>query len=347
MEEVVVVCICLILNAFFAAYEMAFVSVPRSQLRALAKEGDDAAQTLLSFRENPERILSIIQIGITLVGVIAAAVGGVGAGESIEPYLMETLELSERAAELLSIVMVVLPIAYLSVVVGELVPKSLALRNPLRIVLSGSRVLFVVNRLFSPFISLLEWSTKTILSIFFPRLKKPLPQSHESLEIDTFSPIHRRYILNMAEIERRKIKDVLLPWAQVVFVEKEASLEEVFQTIVSSGHTRLPVKDKGKIVGVLHTKEFIALKESGGTEWASIIRPVLIVRSTDSALGVMRLLQIKRNHMAIVVQSTGERLGIVTMEDILEEVVGDMYDEDDDSQIRKIYTAKIKGRYRG
>lgn len=344
MGEAVVILGCLFLNALFAAYEMAFVSIPRSELRGLVKSGNKDAKTLLSLRENPERTLSIIQIGITLVGAIAAAVGGAGAGETLEPYFIQSLGMQERVAEVLAVVLVVIPITYLSVVVGELVPKTLALRNPVKIVLAGAKVLFVADRVFSPFITALEWSTKVILKVFFRKSKAALPSDHAAIEIDTFSPVHQKFMLNMADIEKKKIKDILLPWSQVVSVQKSSTMEEITLTVVSSGHTRLPVKDNGQVAGVLHTKEFIALKESGENNWQAIIRPVLFVQPTDSALGVMRLLQDKKNHMAIVASSSGERLGLVTMEDILEEVVGDIFDEDDDGRVQKIYAAKVKSR---
>jgi putative hemolysin len=121
-------------------------------------------------------------------------------------------------------------------------------------------------------------------------------------------------------------------------------MEDVTQLVVSSGHTRLPVQDNGHVAGLLHTKEFIALKESGESNWNPLIRSVLLIQPTDSALGVMRLLQDKRNHMAVVVSPVGERLGIVTLEDILEEVVGDIFDEDDDQRVQKVYAAKVKSR---
>jgi putative hemolysin len=344
MDEIIIIVVCLILNALFAAYEMAFVSIPRSELRSLAKSGNKDALALLSLRENPERTLSVIQIGITLVGAIAAAIGGVGAGETLEPYFMQSLGMQERTAEILSVVLVVLPITYLSVVVGELVPKTLALRNPSKIVLAGAKAIFIADRMLSPVITALEWSTKKILKIFFQKSKAAQPLDSAPIEIDTFSPVHQKFMLNMADIEKKIIKDILLPWAQVAVVQKSATIDEVTQIVVGSGHTRLPVKDEGRVTGLLHTKEFIALKESGESNWQGIIRSAITVQPTDSALGVMRLLQEKRNHMAIVVAPTGDRLGIVTLEDIIEEIIGDIFDEDDDDRVRKVYAAKIKSR---
>lgn len=342
MDELIVVAICLLLNALLAAYEMAFVSVARSELRALAKAGHHEAKTLLNLRENPERTLSIIQIGITLVGAIAAAVGGAGAGETLEPYLMQSYGLSERLAEAVSLIIVVVPITYLSVVVGELVPKTLALRNPSKVVLAGAKFLFVADRIFSPIISVLEWSTQFLLKNLFPRSKKAMPQELPTIELNELSPIHQTFMLNLADIEKKQLKDIMLPFTQVVSVDVVADINDVLQTVLNSGHTRLPVRLNDTIAGVLHTKEFISFKESGETEWQTIIRPHTVVKSTDSALGAMRLLQDKKTHMAVVITPQGQVAGIVTLEDILEEVVGDIFDEDDDGRIRKIYASKTK-----
>lgn len=344
MDEILVVAVCLFFNALLAAYEMAFVSIPRSELRALAKSGLKDATTLLSLRENPERTLSIIQIGITLVGAIAAAVGGAGAGETLEPYFIQKFDMSERSSEALALIIVVVPITYLSVVVGELVPKTLALRNPTKIVLVGAQFLFIADRIFSPIITMLEWSTQKILKTFFPRSKSDQHAEPVTIELNDFSPVHQKIMLNMADIEKKLLRDILLPWSQVSFVQTTSTMDEVFQLVIQSGHTRLPVKENESIFGVLHTKEFISLRESGETNWQSIVRPTVFMKPTDSALGAMRFLQDKKTHMAMVATAQGQLLGIVTLEDILEEVVGDIFDEDDDGRVRKVYAAKIKSR---
>jgi putative hemolysin len=344
MEELLVIVICLVLNALFAAYEMAFVSIPKPELRNIARSGDKRAMILVSLRENPERTLSIIQVGITLVGAVAAAVGGVGAAESIEPFLKIQFGLGESLAEILSVLLIVVPLTYFSVVIGELVPKTLALRNPRKIVLAGARWLIYGDRILSPIVSALEWSTLKIISIFFKRAKTIETHQQTSIEIDAFSPVHQRLLLNMADIEKKRIKEILLPWSHVNFLDHTDSIDDVHSVILHSGHTRLPVTSDGNVIGVLHTKEFMVFRESGEKDWLAIIRPSLVVQPTDSALGVLRLLQEKRSHLAIVFSSNFERLGIVTMEDILEEIVGDIFDEDDDGRIRKVFAAKVKSR---
>lgn len=344
MEEIIIVAVCLVLNALFAAYEMAFVSVSKSSLRKLTREGNKSAKRLLSLRENPERTLSVIQIGITLVGAIAAAIGGVGATDTIVPYFMQTWGLRETPSEVIAVILVVLPITYLNVVVGELVPKTLALRNPTKIVLRGAETLFVFDRILSPVVTALEWSTKKILKVFFHKSQTPEAQHHTSIEIDAFSPAHQKFIINMVEIEKKQIKDIMISWEKVNHVNHTDDIQTVLQVVLNSGHTRLPVVDNGYVLGILHTKEFVALKESGEQNWQGIVRPAVNVHFNDAALRVLRMMQEKRNHMFIVVSSTAERVGIVTLEDIIEEIVGDIFDEDDDGTVRRIFASKARRR---
>ncbi len=343
MFELIVVSVCLFFNAMLAAYEMAFVSVPRPELRALSRAGHASAKRLLQLRENPERTLSIIQVGITAVGSIAAAVGGAGASDNVEPFFIERLGMGESASELVAVLLVVAPITYLSVVIGELVPKSLALRNPLRIVLAGSRWITLADRILAPIVQLLELSTKFILSTFFKSHEaNPVESATGTIEIDALSPQHQKYIMNLVQIEKTRIKDIMIPWAQVNTVNSADHYDAVTKVIVSSGHTRLPVTQTRQVVGILHTKEFVALKEAGNTEWKSIIRPAVTIMSSDSALKVMRQLQEKRHHMAVVMDQNSLPLGMVTLEDILEEIVGDIYDEDDDGRIRNAIISKTR-----
>ncbi len=346
MEEIVVIAVCLTFNALFAAYEMAFVSVPRPELRRLARSGNKDAERLLSLRENPERTLSIIQIGITLVGAISAAVGGAGASESLEPFFQSRFSMSENSAEFLSIAIVVLPLTYLSVVIGELVPKSLALKNPVKIVFFGSRPLLIADRILSPAVTLLEWSTRQVLHVFFPRSKGTSPIPETSLEIDSLPQHHQQAVLNLAHIETRKIKDIMVPWKEVNCVRSTDTMDDVVPVIFASGHTRLPMISDSDVVGILHTKEFLAYRETGGKEWISTVRPALRIFPHDSVLATLRLMQSKRNHMAIIFSTSGERLGMVTLEDISEEIWGDIFDEDDDSRIRKVFADRVKTKMR-
>jgi len=341
MEEIVVIVTCLILNALLAAYEMAFVTVSKGALRKRAKEGCRNSQRLLSLREKPERTLSIIQIGITLVGVLSSAVGGAGASESIEPYFRAQYGLSEHAAEFLSILLVVLPLTYFNVVVGELTPKSIALKNPLKITLWGAPWLFIADRILAPAVGFLEWSTKQVLKFFKTKPSAPLPET--TVEIDALPQHHQDAILNLVHIERKRIKDILVPWENVNHVKTSDSMEAVVTMIFASGQTRLPVVDEnGAVIGILHTKQCLALREAGNKDWRSGVRPALIVQPQDAALNVFRLMQKNKTHMVAVGKE--KPLGIVTLEDISEEIWGDLYDEDDDSRIQKVFADRVKAK---
>lgn len=267
--------------------------------------------------------------------------GGAGAEEWLSPIIHNRFDLSESTAEAISILVIVVPITYLSVVVGELVPKTLALRNPLTIILKAARWLALFDRFLSPIVVALEWSTKKILYGFFRRSKlaadTPLaPDMAEQLE--RLSSQHKQYVLNLVNLGTKKIRDIMVPWEQVIKIESSLTATEVDSIVLSSRHTRIPVVKDDTIVGVsglLHTKEFNTLRKTGKEDWQVIIRPVLQFQETDSLLKVLRTMQEKRSHMAIVV-SQSQLIGIVTLEGIIEEIVGDLYDEDDDGALRKL-----------
>lgn len=344
MNEFIVIFICLLLNALFAAFEMAFVAVSRPELKGLAKKGSHDAERLILLRANPERTLSVIQLGLTFVSAIAAAVGGMGIVDKMEPYFIEQFSLSENIAKALAVVIFVTPLTYISVVFGELIPKTLALRHPARIVMLGAKSLFWLDRALSPFVFALEWSTKKFLELIFRRSKIQVSLPDATIEISELSPVHQKFMLNMATIEKKKLNDILIPWEEVDCIQKTDSISEVSHTFITSAHTRLPVMENNRVVGILNTKEFIVLKEAGAESWLSIIRQVLKVKSTDSALGVLRLMQENRQRMSIVFSPFGERLGIVTLEDILEVIIGDIFDEDDDGIVRRVFASRARNK---
>lgn len=347
VTELIIVGICLFLNAVFSCLEMAFVSVSRPQLRQMAQAGNRDAQRLLSLRDSPERTLSIIQVGITLVGAISAAVGGAGAEETLAPFFMGQFGWRESTAEAVSIALIVVPITFLSVVVGELVPKTIALKRPLQIAFLGARWLLLADRVLAPAVGVFEWCTKFIMKYFFPRLKPE--RGHEdpalSVEIDSLSEHHRQYMMNLALLEAKRIRDIMVPWDQVSTIEIQKSATDAVAIMIQSGRSRIPVVESAGVRGFLYAKEFLALMAGGTENWQSIIRPILRVLESDSLLRVMRLMQEKRSHLSLVYSADRNLLGIVALEDIIEEVVGEIYDEDDDGNLRRILAAS--GKLRG
>lgn len=338
MIIVLIICLCLALNAVFASIEMAFVTIRRKDLSQRAQKGSKNALRLLQLRETPERALSVIQIGITLVGAVSAAVGGSGAGEKLAPLLMHHFSINKALAETVSIAIIVVPLTYLSVVVGELVPKTIALRYPQAVLKFGASVLIVGSRVLGPVVSIFEGSTRLILKVVL-RSAPPATSAHDAEPDVDFADLEqhqRQYILNLVGLKGRKIKDVCHPWEDALCVNHDERFGQILPKVIESGHTRLPVLgDNGTVLGILHTKEFLAFVDSGNTDWQSIIRSAPKVRPEDDLLNVLRHLQNKKQHMAIVMRG-GEQVGLVTVEDILEEIVGEIFDEDDDGWVQKI-----------
>lgn len=344
MIEIIAVLACLLCNALLAAAEMAFVTVSRPVLRQLARQGHKKASLLLALREVPERTLSVIQIGITAVGALAGAVGGVGAKETLSPILVARLGLTESSADTLSILFVVVPLVYFTVVVGELMPKSMALRNSLGVALLAAPWLSVFDRLLGPIVTLLEWSTTRFLQWLRALRLWRGGQAHEAkagdlsdttVSLDALSSLHRQYVLNLVDLESKTMKEIVVPWSGVVTVEFTQLPGEVERVILTSGHTRLPVMRAEQVIGILNSKEFMALRASGGEDWGPLVRPPVVLQAGTPLLTGLRALQERRMHMGIVYADRA-LLGIVTLEDILEEVVGEIYDEDDDGKLKRL-----------
>jgi putative hemolysin len=337
MMEIFVIIVCLILNAILAGSETAFIAASRPSLKELAKKGDESAKLLLLLRENPERTLSVIQIGITFVGILAAALGGAGAEEVIVPWMASRFGISETLAEILSILIVVVPLTYVSVVIGELVPKSIALRRPLFLASKAAPWLHAISHSLDPIVTAFEQSTKAIVNLF-PKAqstREETPQSEISAEIGILSPKNKQYVINLLKIETTTVEKVMIEWTEVAYVESNQPIEQIEILIISSGHTRLPVVKDGEVIGIINTKEFSAFQKTGRLDWLSILRPALKISDTTFMLSALQLMQERRAHMAIVYRGS-TKIGIVTMESIFEEIIGDIYDEDDDGTLKRI-----------
>lgn len=342
MFEFLVITICLILNAILSCVEMAFVTVSKPYLKKLANDGDKLAQRLMKLRMNPERVLSVLQIGITLVGAISAAVGGAGAEESLSPFFQNYLNISEEVSESLAIITIVIPLTYFSVVIGELVPKTLALRSPLKFAKFGALFLIQLDKLFSPIVFLLEISTRLLINPLVKSLgAESISEQAASVDLESLSDSHKQYVLNLINVDKRKVKDIVLPWNAVTKVDKSAHYTEIMKLIREARHTRIPILNNGEPIGVLHAKEFISEIEIAKMDWNELIRPIIKIHADEPILSALKILQGKKSHMGIV-NKGDEVIGIVTLEDIFEEVVGDLYDEDDNPKILLSSNSKIR-----
>jgi len=338
MSALLIVIACILLNAALAAIEVAFISASKAEVKAYAGPEEVGVSRYLRLRATPERALSTIQVGITLVSIVSGAVGGAGAQQVLAPYLQAQFGMSTRGANVLAIGTVAVPLMLATVVVGELVPKALALRHPEFIALAGARWLYVLEQVFHPVVVLLTWMT-TAMVARIPH--EPFASGRQGLDRDT----RRYYALDLLDLARRRVRDAMVPWSQTVRADVSTSPESVADLALSSGHTRVPVVRGREIVGVLHTKELLTFLAAGEHDWRALVRPAVEVGLDDPLLGVLRLLQARRSHMAVVMDGARASVGIVTLEDILEEVLGDLYDEDDDRAVERLLAARGKMRH--
>lgn len=328
LTELIIIFFCLTANAFFSAYEMAFVAVSRSKLSELAEKRKGVSKRVERFKKKPERTLSVIQVGISLVAAIAAAVGGTGAVEKFEPYLIQRFDLSSGLAEVIAVVTIIFPLTYLTVVFGELVPKTIALRFPSRVLVYGTNILSIFERILSPVVTLLEVSTAKFLRLL--RIDPPRREGEAGdSEIDDLPDYHQQFVTNLISLKGKRVRRAEIPKEKVVALQLTDSKDEVQRKIHKAAHSRFPILSGERVEGLLHARIFIEAAHETD-DWLSLTRPIISVHESDEILEVFRRMQRERQHLAAVVDENKNFKGIITIEDILEEVVGDINDLDDD-----------------
>lgn len=335
MITLLIVCACLLLNAVLSCAEMAFVTIDDKSLRKKVLAGDKNAAYIEQMGDSPERILSVVQIGITLVGAISAAVSGAGAEESLAPKLMQFFSLTEPVASTLSIVIIVAPLTIFSVIIGELVPKSIAIRFSMPVILFLAPGLRLAEKILGPLVNPMEKVTEFIMRLIL----RSKPRNEESTEGEEISlkglrNEYKQYFHNLLDLDSKNIGMIMVPWDKVDRLSSTAEADEVSALILTSRRTRIPIVDANEVYGYLHSKEFVNLSQSGvGENWLSFVRPIQALTKETKVLHALRAMQKKKAHFMIV-GSVEYPEGIVTLEDILEEVFGDFVDEDEDGKVK-------------
>lgn len=342
MLDLFIIIICLVVNAFFSAYEMAFVTVTREEIDEL-EDSSSTKKKLSFFKKKPERTLSVIQIGITMVGAIAAAVGGTGAVESLEPYLVEHYGFTRSIAEAFSVIVVIVPLTYFSVVFGELVPKTIALKHPLKVIELGTKILSLIDRFLSPIVSFLEISTNFLLKLIGLGDRVEEDESlGQMVEIGNLPEYHQKFVQNLVGLKGRKVSKAMIEWSKVAHLKFSDSEEEVRAKVLITPHSRIPVIDEDIVVGILFKKDLPDSRIQDQIPWQSILRSALKVNDNQKVLEAFLKMQEKQTPLAVVENSSGMYVGIITIEDIIEEVVGDIKDKADYSVTSKLLANRTK-----
>ncbi len=337
-SELIIVLLLVLANGVFAGAELSLLTLRKTRLRELLDEGSRAARAIATLRANPERLLATVQIGITVVSATAAAFGGASLAHPLAGWLAG-LGLGEPVAERLAFALVVGGISFLSLVLGELVPKSLALRYAERYALFIGRPLYGLSWLIRPLVWLLTASSNLILRFFGDRTNfteaRLSPEElrqlvEEATKAGTLDPRAGEIASRAFDLTELTLSAVMVPRSRIVALRRHASAEEHRQVLLEGGHSRLPVYEDtlDNIVGYVIAKDLLSVAWEGTLiVLEDVLRPPYFVFESMRAIDALKELQRRRMQLAIVVDERGGVLGLVTMEDLVEELVGDILSE--------------------
>jgi putative hemolysin len=338
MPEALVILLLILMNGLLAGTEIAVLSARRPLLQTEASSGDVRAQRVLELLDDPNNFLSTIQIGITLVGILAGAFGGADAVTYLAPVLSRLpIPVVAGYAEPLALGLVVLTITYLTLVIGELVPKRLALHRPEAISRAMARPMILLASVARPVVWLLSRSTEMVVKgLGVTTLHRPTVTEDEvrylvgeGARTGVFVPAEKEFVERIFRLADETVADVMRPRPDVVGLDIDEPAESVRMKVLSSTYSRFPVYrgDLSQILGIVHAKDVLGQEASLSIE--PILRQALFVPETKSLLSMLRAFQDTHSQMAVVINEFGGIEGVVTLEDVLEEIVGEIRDEYD------------------
>jgi putative hemolysin len=338
--EILIILFLILLNGFFSASEISLISLRKSRVRHLVKSGNKKAKRIQQLQEEPERFLAIIQIGVTLIGTLAATIGGVIAIQRIKPFLAALpVEFISRMAEPIAVIMVVGMITYLTLVLGELVPKSLAIRYSENIAFFTSTPVDILSRLFHWILRILTVSNNFVLGLFTSgeRQEASLISEdevkyliREGRKSGVFELSEEDLIHSVFRFTDTVVKEVMVPRTEIVAIEAKSGIDTILQTMNLYGFSRLPIYAEtiDNVIGVVYLKDILSLYVENRTfNLEQVLRKPYIVPPNKNVSVLLKEMREKRIHLALVGDEYGGTDGLVTMEDLIEEIVGDIRDE--------------------
>lgn len=338
--ELILILLLILLNGFFSASEIALISLRKSRVRHLVKSGNAKARRIQKLQEEPDRFLATVQIGVTLVGTLAATLGGVISIEYIKPiFASMPVEFIRKASEPIAVGIAVSTITYFTLVFGELVPKSLAIRYPERIAFLTSTPVDVLSRLFRWILRMLTASNNFVLGLFVSAgHQEPSLVSEDEVKYliregrkhGIFEPSEEDLIHSVFRFTDTVVKEVMVPRTEITAVEAGTDVETILRTMNEKGFSRLPVYSEtiDNVIGVLYLKDILSLHmENRPFQLDQALRKPYIVPPNKNVSVLLREMREKRIHLALVGDEYGGTDGLVTMEDLIEELVGDIRDE--------------------
>jgi putative hemolysin len=346
MWEIAIILLLLLANGVFAMTEIALVSARKARLRQLADEGSTGATQALKLLDNPERFLSTVQVGITLVGVLSGAYGGVALSGKLEPWLARIPLLAEHASQL-AFAIVVSVITYLSLVIGELVPKGIALRHAESIAVVMSRPMALLSRLAGPVVSLLEASTRVFVRILGGAATSSAGPTREEVQVLVREGIitgmvnadESEMVEGVFDLREVLAEEIMRPKPKVLFLRVNETIEQIWSRVAASRQTVFPVHEgsRDEIRGLVSLHDLFACAASGRTRpLAEMMIPPVFVSENQPALSLMNTLRASPLGAALVVDEFGTIRGLITLEDLVEEIVGELRPRDPQHDAAKL-----------
>ncbi len=334
-------------NAFFASSEIAIISLNDNKIKKMAEEGDKKAKLLYQFVIEPSRFLATIQVGITLSGLLASAFAAESFADSLTKSVVGMgLPIDESAIKLISLFFITILLAYFTLVFGELVPKRIALQKPEAISMFAIKPLNMILKVFTPFVRCLTFSTNFVIKLFGgnPLLNEEKVTEEEirlmvelGEERGVIEETEKEMIDNIFEFDNKLVSEIMTHRKDIVGLPRGAKLNEVMDTAINEKFTRLPVYEGtiDNITGILHVKDllqFVKKVPGGSFSLQGLIRKPFYVPPSKRTDELFKELQKNKTHLAVVIDEYGGTAGIVTIEDLLEEIVGNIFDEYDEEE---------------
>ena len=334
----------ILLNAFFAATEIAVISLNEKKVKARAEDGDKKAKTMLKMIEEPTRFLSTIQIGITLAGFLGAAFAADNFAEGLSNAIVEAFNIPREQAGIINtaaVVLITIILSFFTLVLGELVPKRVAMKYKEKLSEAVCGIIAGLATILKPIIWLLTVSTNGILRLFgIDPHEKEDPVSEEDIVLmldagadeGSLDQSDITYIKNVFKLDGMTAEDVMTPRRAMVLISEDAPAQDIVSVIENVGFSRIPVYSEttDNIVGILYARDFLLRYQRPGFKLSDVMFQPTFVPETAHLDALFKDMQKEHNHIVVVVNEYGETAGIVTMEDILEEIVGDIWDESDE-----------------
>ena len=348
-NEFFLIFILILANGFFSAAELAVLSARKTHIASLAAAGNPNARLVEQVQKNPHRFLATVQIGVTVVGSFASAIGGAAAIEYLKPLLQRApFDFIRHAADPISIALVVIGISYLFLVLGELAPKTIGLQYADRIALVVARPIRILSIVAAVAVRFLTLSNRAVLALLrikpreghaFITREEVQQVLSEGSETGALTETEHKYIENVFEFTHTAVHEVMVPRTRIIALNLELPREDILRTIRENLYSRYPVYrgDMDHIVGFVHSKDILLgrIFTEGEFDLAGIIRTPLFVPEGKKVSSLLKEMQRKRIHLALVVDEYGILSGLVTTEDLLEELVGEIEDEHDIGETRR------------